>query len=54
MSEIIPYPKAPQIEMPPINIGGVSVLISEMRKGIMENGNYTKSVGKNLGLINLK
>ena len=54
MSEIIPFPIAPQIGMPPINIGGVSVLICEIRKGIMENENYTEEVGKDLGLINLK
>ena len=52
MSEIIPFPQAPQIEMPPIIIGGVSVLICEMRKGIMENENYTEEVGRDFKLIN--
>ncbi len=48
MSEILPIPQA---EIPPINIGGVSVLIREMRKEIMEDENYTEEVGMNFKLI---
>ena len=52
MSEMLPFPKAIELGMPPVIKGGVTVLILEMRKGIMENGNYTEEVGRDFKLIN--
>ena len=50
MTEMLPYPKAIEMEMPPIYVGGISVLIHEMRKKSIENENYTEEVGIALGL----
>ena len=47
-------PKPPKYKKAPRNVESISISILALRKKILENGNYTEEIGKDLGLIKLK